>query len=659
LDNLEQQCVNTIRMLSIDMVEKANSGHPGMPLGAAPMAYVLWSKFLKHNPSNPDWHNRDRFILSAGHGSALLYSLLHLTGYDLSLDELKEFRQWGSKTPGHPEYRDTVGVEMTTGPLGQGFATGVGMAAAERFLAARFNKADCKLIDHYTYAIVSDGDLMEGVSAEAASIAGHLGLGKMIYLYDDNRITIEGSTDLSFSEDVGGRFEAHGWHVVRDVDGNNLADIEQAVIKGQQQTDKPSLIMVRTNIGFGSPKQDSEDSHGAPLGSDAMRLTKESYNWPQDKTFFVPDEVKSEFRNSVKRGEEFESSWQDAFSKYKLAHAELASEYNQFLSGSLPNGWDEALPNFEQGSAVATRSAAGKVLNALASKIPNLMGGSADLGPSNKTIIDDGGDALAANPLGRNFRFGVREHAMGCMVNGMALHGGVIPFAATFFVFADYMRPAIRLASIMKTPSIFVFTHDSIGLGEDGPTHQPIEHLASLRAMPELVVFRPADANESKTAWKFALQHQGPTALVLSRQNLEVVTANDDPALKGAYTVFESDSKPDLIMMSTGSELTATLAAGKFLHENGQSIRVVSMPSWELFEKQSASYKESILPATTEKRLAVEAASSFGWHKWVGSSGTTITLDRFGASAPGDRLMAEFGFNVESIIEKAQQILKS
>lgn len=655
--NLDQLCVNTIRTLSIDAVQKANSGHPGMPMGTADMAYVLWTKFLKHNPKNPNWHDRDRFILSAGHGSMLLYSLLHLTGYEVSLDDIKNFRQWESITPGHPEVGMTPGVETTTGPLGQGFATGVGMAMAEAFLAGAFNNESTQLIDHYTYAIVSDGDLMEGISHESASLAGHLKLGKLIYLYDSNQISIDGSTDITFTEDVAKRFEAYGWHI-QTIDGHDHDEIESSIKNAQSVSDQPSLIVCNTHIGFGSPnKQDSSSSHGSPLGEEEIKLTKENYNWDVDTKFLVPDEAKVHFSNAISKGAELNEAWDNLLASLP---DEEVNRFNAFMNHELPENLVDLLPEFEESeSGVASRKASGQVLAALADHLPNLIGGSADLAGSNNTTLSGKDYFVSGSSTGQNVHYGVREHAMAAALNGMALHGGVIPYAGTFFVFTDYMRPSIRLAALMKTPSIFVLTHDSIGLGEDGPTHQPIEHLASLRAMPNVLVLRPADANEVSYAWKVALERtDGPTLLVLTRQNLPTFSRNGENAAqgleKGGYILQDSDNEtPDVILISTGSEVQLAVEARAELKGKGVDARVVSMPSWELFQTQSAEYRESVLPSAVTKRVAVEAGTTFGWERWVGSQGVVIGLDHFGESAPYQTLFKEFGITSEKVVEAA------
>ncbi|MBL7102613.1 MAG: transketolase [Desulfobacteraceae bacterium] len=663
---LDELCVNTIRMLSADGVEKANSGHPGMPMGAAPMAYVLWTRFLRHNPLNPGWSDRDRFILSAGHGSMLLYSLLHLTGYDLSVDDLKEFRQWKSKTPGHPEYSLTPGVEITTGPLGQGFASGVGMAIAERFLAAYFNRPGHAIVDHFTYGIVSDGDLMEGVSHEAASLAGHLRLGKLIYLYDDNHISIEGSTEIAFTEDRTARFKAYDWHVQTVKDGNNLEVIEEAITRAREETGRPSLIAIRTRIGYGSPnKEDHPSAHGEPLGGEEIRLTKKNIHWPLEPSFIVPDEVRNHFRPAVENGQEKEDLWQGRLRSYCQAFPGLAEEWHRFMNGVFPEGWDKNVPFFPADpKGMATRVASGTVLNALAGQIPNLIGGSADLAPSNKTEIKGEEDFQANAYGGRNLRFGVREHGMGAILNGMALHGGIIPYGGTFLIFSDYMRPAIRLAALMGLKVIYIFTHDSIGLGEDGPTHQPVEQLTSLRAIPKLTVIRPCDGNETAEAWKVALQPDtGPVALALTRQGVPVLDRNvyppADNLIRGAYILRDAeDSNPDLILIATGSEVHIALEAAKRLDEKGIKARVVSMPSWELFDRQDKEYRDHVLSPEIKARIAIEAGISQGWHRYVGDMGKVIALDRFGASAPSKILYEKFGFTPDHLIKTALALVK-
>ena len=665
---LDQLCINTIRTLSLDAVQKAQSGHPGLPLGAAPMAYVLWTRFLRHNPRNPKWENRDRFLLSAGHGSMLLYSLLYLTGYDLPLEELKNFRQWGSKTPGHPEYGLTPGVEITTGPLGQGFANGVGMAMGAAHLAARFNKADASIIDHFVYAIVSDGDLMEGVASESASLAGHLKLGKLIYLYDDNHVTIEGFTSLAFTEDVPKRFEAYGWHTLTVSDGNNLDEIEAAIREAQSVTDKPSLISVKTVIGFGMPTQGTRKAHSDAPGEDAVRETKRHLGWPEDKQFFVPDEALARFREAIDRGEKQETEWRALVDAYQSAHVEDSAFLNSTLSGELPANWEEHLPTFADAKPIATRVASGEVINALAPVMPMLIGGSADLGVSNNTDIKNGGSFEADSYEGRIFHFGVREHAMGATLTGISLNGGLIPYGGTFMTFSDYMRPAIRLAALSEVQVIYVFTHDSVGLGEDGPTHQPIEHLAALRAIPHLFVIRPADPAEVSEAWRIGiLRRHAPTALALTRQKVNIIDRQKFAAAsglrKGAYILAEATdtdgnaSVPRLILMGTGSEVSLVLDAREQLQKEGVPTRVVSMPCWELFEEQSREYRQEVLPPSVPARVAVEAGVAQGWDRYVGPSGAIIALDRFGASAPGDVALRELGFTVENVVKHAKALL--
>jgi len=664
-NNLDELCINSIRFLAVDAVQKANSGHPGMPMGAAPMAYVLWTKFLKFNPANPAWTDRDRFILSAGHGSMLLYSLLYLTGYDLSMSELKNFRQWGSKTPGHPEYGHAPGVETTTGPLGQGFATGVGMAIAERSLAARFNKPGHDVVDHYTFGIVSDGDLMEGISHEAASLAGHLGLGKLIYLYDDNHISIEGKTDLAFTEDRGARFEAYGWHVQHVEDGNDIAGIAAALEAAKKETGRPSLICVHTKIGYGAPnKQDTPGVHGEPLGADEIKAAKENLGWPLDPAFYVPDEALANYRQAVARGKESESGWQSRFDAYRKEYPDLAAELERRMKGELPTGWDKDIPVYPaDAKGKATRAISGEVLNAIAKNVPELMGGSADLAPSTKTLIKGEGGFQHDAYSQRNLHFGVREHGMGGILNGMALHGGLIPYGATFLIFSDYMRPSIRLASLMGIKVIYVFTHDSIALGEDGPTHQPIEQLASLRAMPVLKVIRPADANETAEAWRQAmLSKKEPVVLSLTRQNVPTLDRNEmapaEGLARGAYVLKDfNGSSPEVILLATGSEVHVALEAAEVLAAKGKSVRVVSMPCVELFNAQSAEYKDSVLPPSVTARVAVEAGATQGWYRWVGNSGRVIGLDHFGASAPYKELYKHFGITAEKVTEAALALL--
>ena len=661
MNQTDQICVNTLRFLAVDAVEQAKSGHPGLPLGAAPMAYVLWDRFLKHNPANPQWVDRDRFVLSAGHGSALLYALLHVFGYDLPLSELKKFRQWESRTPGHPEHGMTPGVEATTGPLGQGFAMGVGMAIVEKQLAAIYNKPGLPIVDHYTYALVSDGDLMEGVCAEAASLAATLGLGKLIYLYDDNHISIEGSTDIAFTENVRLRFQAYGWQVVTVPDGNDLNLIEEAIRLAKEDKDRPSLIAVRTQIGFGSPKQGTAAAHGEPLGPDAAAATREALAWPPDKRFHVPSETVAHCQQAVEKGKAGEDQWNKLFAEYQKQYPAEALAYHNAMAGILPAGWREKLAEFPAGG-MATREASGKVMNQLAALLPSLTGGSADLAPSNKSYLDGMGDFSANNPAGRNLHFGIREHAMGAIVNGMALHGGVVPYGATFFVFADYLRPALRLAALMQTHSIFVFTHDSIGVGEDGPTHQPIEQLASLRAIPGLTVLRPAEANETRAAWKLAIERKKPVALVLTRQKLTTMEESEyaaaDGVPYGAYIVQEAEQKkPQIILLASGSEVEISIKAAILLEQKGYRVRVVSMPSWELFDEQSEAYRQAVLPPGVPV-LSVEAGITMGWSKYTGSKGASLGIDHFGASGPGPTVMTNFGFTPENVVARALPLLK-
>ncbi len=649
-------------MLSADAVQQANSGHPGMPMGDAAMAYVLWNKFLRHNPKNPHWQNRDRFVLSAGHGSMLLYSLLHLTGHNISLDDIRNFRQWGSKTPGHPEICIDCGIETTTGPLGQGFATGVGMAMAEKYLSELFNRPGYPVLDYTVYGIVSDGDLMEGLSAEAASLAGHLKLGNIVYLYSDNKISIEGSTNLAFTEDVAKRFAALEWHVQR-VDGNDLNNIEKAIASAKKEKNRPSIIIARTHIGYGSPhKQDTAEAHGSPLGEEELKLTKQNLGWPLKK-FYIPAQALRHMRRAVPKGRKEEQAWRSLFRRYEKKYPEQAKTWNMLVSGKSPEGWEKLLPVFRpEDGGVATRSASGKVLNAIAEKFPQLIGGSADLAPSNNTHLKKYADFGAAKG-GRNIHFGVREHAMGAILNGMALSRMLIPYGGTFLVFSDYMRPAIRLAALMETHVVYVFTHDSIGLGEDGPTHQPIGHLSSLRAMPHLYVIRPADANETAVAWKIALTDpKRPHALVLSRQNLPVLDRKKyspaESAEKGGYILLDCKRTPDIILLSSGAEVHITLAAAEELQRTGVHARVVNMVSFELFEQQSPAYKERILPLKVERRLAVEAAASQSWYRYVGLRGKVIGIDRFGASAPAKVLFEKFGFTRDNILAHARKMLK-
>ncbi len=654
----DQLCINTLRFLAVDMVEAANSGHPGLPLGAAPMAHVLWSRFLNHNPRNPDWFNRDRFILSAGHGSALLYRLLHLHGYDLALEELRNFRQWGSKTPGHPENGLTPGVECTSGPLGQGFAMGVGMAMTEKFLAEKYNRSGFNIIDHYTYAIVSDGDLMEGVSSEASSLAGHWGIGKLIYLYDSNRISIEGSTDLAFTEDVKSRFRSYGWQVVNVDDGTDLDAIEQAISGARQDADHPSLVMIRTNIGYGSPKQDDASAHGAPLGPEAAQATREKLEWPDEPSFHIPEEVSDFHAGRLESLASKEKEWKDLLEAYGTEHTELANSLTRVMAGELPEAWRETLPTFSTDEGpLATRSASGQTLNRLAEKIDNFIGGSADLSPSNMTVLSEKETFGLNGDWGPNIHFGVREHAMAAICNGAALHGGVVPYAGTFLVFADYMRPALRLAAIMQTKTIFIFTHDSIGVGEDGPTHQPIEHIMALRAIPGLTVLRPADANETALAWQTALETDGPVAMLLTRQKLPVI--NPAPAAdefsRGAYILSESDGVPDVVLVATGSEVALAMASKEALETDSLSIRVVSMPSWELFESQPEGYRLELFPPDVQT-LAIEAGITQGWQKYTDN---VMGLDHFGASAPGWVVFEKLGFTVDNVVERIKTLFNN
>ena len=661
--SIDTQCVNTIRTLSMDAVQKANSGHPGAPMGLAPAAYVLWTRFLKHNPKNPAWLDRDRFVLSGGHASMLLYSLLYLTGYGLTLEDLKQFRQWGSKTPGHPEFGHTVGVETTTGPLGQGFTNAVGMAMAERHLASTFNQPGYTLVNHHTFVMCGDGDLMEGITSEAASLAGHLALSRLICLYDSNRISIEGSTDITFTEDVGLRFQAYGWNVISVGDGNDLAAISRAIETAMRETGRPSLIVLRTHIAYGSPnKQDSADAHGAPLGEAEIRLTKECLGCPPDEQFCVSDDVMDHFRELTRKTADRDKEWQNLFAAYKKQFPEKARQWTAMMNGEYGDDWAAGLPDFKDaGGAVATRSASGKVLNFLAEKIPSLIGGSADLAPSNNTFLKGDPEFQKTSYNGRNIRFGVREHAMGGILNGMCLHKGLRPFGGTFLVFADYMRPAIRLAALMKQPVIYVFTHDSVAVGEDGPTHQPVEHVASLRMIPNLTVIRPADATETAAAWRHAVAStDSPTALILSRQNLPVIDRSTYPSAdgleNGAYVLADTKGTPDAILLASGSEVSLCLEAGKKLAEQGINVRVVSVPSWELFEKMPQTYKDSILPPSVKARVAVEAGLPMGWEKYTGDNGAIIGISTFGASAPGGTVLKHFGFTVENVVATVRRL---
>jgi transketolase len=664
-ETLDQQCINTIRFLAVDAVQRAQSGHPGTPMGAATMAYTLWDRFLRHNPRNPAWPDRDRFILSAGHASMLLYSLLHLTGYDLPLEELQNFRQWGSKTPGHPEYGLTPGVEVTTGPLGQGFANGVGMAIAERWLADHYNRPGHEIINHYTYVLASDGDMQEGVSSEAASLAGTLRLGKLICLYDDNDIQIEGATDVVFAENVGRRFRAYGWQVLGPIDGHNVSAIETAIRTARAETGRPALIICKTVIGYGSPAQATAKVHGEPLGQENVRAAKEILGWPQEPSFLVPDEVLAHVRQAVERGQAAEQDWEHRFEAYVRAYPEPAAQLQAQLRGELPADWDQGLADLfpPDSKPIATRAASGQALNALAQRIHALTGGSGDLAPSTKTIIVGYGDFGWHEYCGHNIHFGVREHAMGAIANGMGLHGGVIPYAATFLTFSDYMRPPMRLAAMMGVQVIYVFTHDSIGLGEDGPTHQPIEHLMNLRAVPNLTVIRPADATETVEAWRAALLNSdGPTALVFTRQKLTVldrsVYASAEGLQRGGYVLWQSvDGTPDVILIGTGSEVHVALDSGRQLAEEGVKVRVVSMPSWELFDRQPADYRESVLPSAVRARVAVEAGMKLGWEHYIGLEGAVVGMESFGASAPVGVLYQEFGITAENVAAQARALL--
>ena len=674
--------INTIRFLSIDAIQKANSGHPGLPMGAAPFAYVLWTRFLKHNPSNPKWFDRDRFVLSAGHGSMLLYSLLHLTGYDLSLDQIKQFRQWGSMAPGHPERGITPGVEVTTGPLGQGFGNGVGMAMTEAFFSARYNRPGHKIIDHTTYVLASDGDLMEGVSAESASMAGHLRLGKLIVLYDNNHITLSAATDLTFTEDVKKRFDAYGWHTQSVVDGNDLTAIERAIKSAQRNKEKPSLILVHTHIGYGSPnKQDTFEAHGSPLGVEEVKLTKENLGWPLEPTFYIPDEALTHFREAIEKGKQNEIKWEKRFSLYEQDYPELAEELNQMMQAELPEGWDADIPAFSpDAKGMATRVASGKVMNAIASKLPAFIGGSADLDPSTHTALSGAGDFESPQETiddsqgsvgggwrysGSNLHFGIREHAMGAILNGMAAHGGTLPFGSTFLIFSDYMRPPMRLAALMGLHVIYVFTHDSIALGEDGPTHEPVEQLLGLRSIPNMLVFRPADANETAVAWRVAIEHQdGPVALALTRQNLPILDLGKYPQLplgvrSGGYVLAHEtgNTLADITLIATGSEVQLALEAREKLETQGVRTRVVSLPCCNLFNLQPVEYKEAVISSSVPM-LAIEAGTSLGWRPYVGPGIKVIGVNHFGASAPGSKVMSEYGFNVDHVTEQALAVIK-
>lgn len=668
MNQKDELCINTIRILSAEAVEKAKSGHPGTPMALAPVSYVLWTRHMKYNPSNPKWYDRDRFILSAGHASMLLYSMLHLTGYDLSIDDIKNFRQWHSKTPGHPEYGDTPGIETTTGPLGQGFANAVGIAIAEEMLAKKFNKPGINMVDHNTYVIASDGDMMEGISHEAASLAGHLKLGKLIVFYDDNNITIDGETNLAFSEDVGKRFEAYGWHVQKIENGNeDLEAISNAIENSKNETKKPSLIILKTTIAYGSPnKRNTSGAHGSPLGEDEIILVKKELKWPYKESFYIPKDVKKIFSECKNKGKEKESQWKDLFKDYKQKFPELAKEWELWNSGKLPNGWDSDLTSFDPDEkAIATRKTSGIILNELASKIPNLVQGSADLHPSTNTYFKNFKVFDAKNREGRNIHYGVREHAMGAIQSGIVVHGGLMALCSTFLVFSDYMRPTIRLAAIMGIHSIFVYTHDSIGLGEDGPTHQPVEHYAALRSIPNNVVLRPADGNEVREAWKIALQrNNGPTCIILTRQSLPTLKGTkekaDSDVQKGAYILEKTNysANPDIILMGSGSEVQWAVEAKKVLEKDKLNVRIVSFPSWELFDKQSQAYKDKVIPQEVKARLSIEAGIAQGWEKYVGDNGASISVEKFGASAPGNIVMEKYGFNTDNVVKKAKEVLR-
>lgn len=661
--NLTQKCIDTVRILSADAVQKANSGHPGTPMALSPLGHILWSEVMHYNPKNPEWLNRDRFILSCGHACMLQYSYLYLTGYEITLDDIKEFRQLHSITAGHPEYGLTPGIEVTTGPLGQGFANGVGMAIAQQYMAARYNQPDFKIFDYKIYAICSDGDLMEGISAEAASLAGHLGLGNMIYFYDNNHITIEGDTDLTFDENVVKRFEAYGWHVQRLPDVNDLDALSTAIENAQNETNRPSLIEVRSHIGYGSPnKQDSAAAHGSALGKDEVKLVKEIFGFDPDKSFVIPNEVLDYYREAGKKSAKNEEDWNELYKNYRKRHPDLAKDYETISAGKLPDGWEGKLPTFEAGDKMATRKASGQTLNAIAEYFPQLIGGAADLAPSTDTNLNDYKSFSAKHRDGRNFHFGIREHAMGAVLNGMALSNYLIPYGATFLIFSDYMRPPLRLAAIMKIRPIMVYTHDSIGLGEDGTTHQPVEQLIGLRTVPNITVIRPADANETAQAWRVAIKHnEGPVAIVLTRQGIPIIDQEKygkaKELEKGAYILSDSDGEPDIILIATGSEVHLILEAQEKLKEDGIKARVVSMPSWSLFDKQSAAYRESVLPKHIRKRLAVEAGSPVGWLKYVTDEGDVLGIERFGESAPGEEIMKEYGFSVENVVRRATALL--
>lgn len=657
--NLQDLAINTIRTLSIDAVQKANSGHPGLPLGAAPMAYALWMEHMRYNPKDPHWFNRDRFVLSAGHGSMLIYSLLHLTGYELSLDEIKNFRQWGSLTPGHPEYHLTPGVETTTGPLGQGISTAVGMALAEAFLAGTFNRDGHKIVDHYTYVIASDGDMMEGVANEACAIAGHWGLNKLIVLYDANDVTLDGPADIAFSEDVGKRFEAQGWNVMRVEDGDNYQPVSDTITAAKQEQERPTLIIVNTTIGFGSPnKAGTSSAHGSPLGEEEVALTKQALGWDSDEPFHIPGAALEHFREMIDKGAAWQSEWEEQLEAYRAAHADLAAQFEDALAGKLPDGWDDDLPTFDK--ADATRNAGGAALGAISKHIPTMIGGDADLAGSTKTLQKDETHTAYHQPVGKNVRFGVREHAMGAIANGLALHGGIIkPYTATFLTFSDYMRPAVRLGALMEIPTVYVFTHDSIGLGEDGPTHQPVEHVMSLRLIPNLYVFRPGDPNEAVAAWRTAMMLEMPCAMVFTRQKLAPLTGDhvQEGVAHGGYTLMDCDGTPDVILLATGSEVGIAVEAYEQLMKDGVKVRVVSLPCWELFEEQDATYKQSVLPSEVKKRVSMEAGIPLGWERYVGDEGVIIGVDQFGASAPYQKIFEEYGLTVDAMVSAARSLL--
>lgn len=668
--DLQNLAINTIRTLSMDAVQQANSGHPGLPMGAAPMAYALWMNHLRHNPKNPQWHNRDRFVLSAGHGSMLLYSLLHLTGYDLSLDEIKNFRQWGSKTPGHPEVHETPGVETTTGPLGQGAATAVGMALAEAYLASYFNRDGHNIVDHRTFAIVSDGDLMEGVAIEASALAGHWGLGKLMFLYDANKITLDGDADMTFTEDIAKRFESQGWNTLHVPEGNDHEKINAAITQALEATDRPSILIINSTIGYGSPNYaGTSTAHGKALGWDEIKATKEALGWEYEEPFTIPEEARQHFEESVTRGAQLESAWNERFEAYKSAYPDLAAEYERAMSGELPAGWDASLPTFgEDDGPMATRNAISPTINALANVFPTMIGGDADLAGSTKTLIKGANNTGPGEAAQRNVRFGVREHGMGAIVNGLALHGGIMrPYSATFLTFSDYMRGAIRLGSLMRVPATYVFTHDSIGLGEDGPTHQPVEHVMSLRLIPNLTVFRPGDANEMVGAWKASMTLQGPAVIIGSRQNLAILTGDNvegvhEGVARGAYVFTESASikkgRPEVILMATGSELEIAVEAFYALDDEGVKTRVVSMPSWELFEQQSEEYRDAVLPPEVTARVSIEAGATLGWDRYIGNDGVAIGVDRFGASAPYEKIYEEYGITAQAIVEVVSHLVE-